>query len=147
QLYRKEYGAAVRFYADAFAADPNLAEALDGDRYNAACAAALAGCGQGQDADRLDARERARLRGLALDWLRADLAAWAGLLDKEPDKSASRSVSVLQHWLEDPDFAGVREAEGLAKLPEAERQSWQGLWKEVTALLNRAQERTTLETK
>ena len=46
------------------------------DRYNAACTAALAGCGQGVDADKLDAKERARLRQQALDWLRADLKAY-----------------------------------------------------------------------
>jgi hypothetical protein len=32
--------------------------------------------GQGEDADQLDANARARLRQQALDWLRADLAAW-----------------------------------------------------------------------
>ena len=42
-------------YADAFAADPKLADDLQaGHRYNAACFAALAAAGQGEDAAKLD---------------------------------------------------------------------------------------------
>jgi hypothetical protein len=55
-------------------------------RYNATCAAALAGCGQGLDTDKIDAMARGRLRRQALDWLRADMSAWDRLLGKEPDK-------------------------------------------------------------
>ena len=47
----------------------------------------------------------------------------------------------MQHWLEDSDFAGVRGAEALGKLPEAERKEWQKLWQEVEALWQRAAER------
>ena len=43
--------AAARFYEEAFAAQPKLADDLGAaHRYNAACAAALAGCGQSKDA-------------------------------------------------------------------------------------------------
>src|SRR5204863_1509606 len=46
QEYKKRYAAAERFYAEAFEAKPELAKDLrNGHRYNAACAAALAGCG------------------------------------------------------------------------------------------------------
>src|SRR5262249_4257103 len=69
--YKKLLAAATRFHAQAFAGKPELES---GERYEAACAAALAGSGQGQDAAFLDDRERARLRQQALDWLRADLA-------------------------------------------------------------------------
>src|SRR5262249_59110865 len=73
---KRLHRAAVRFYEEAFAAQPKLADDLDAaHRYNAACAAALAGCGAGQDADQLDDKERAGLRRQALDWPRADLAA------------------------------------------------------------------------
>jgi hypothetical protein len=44
----------------------------------------------------------------------------------------------LQFWLEDDDFAGVRVAEALARLPQAERLYWQDLWKEVEALRQHA---------
>jgi hypothetical protein len=45
-------------------------------RYNAACAAALAGCGQGADGADLTPARRAALRAKALGWLRADLDVW-----------------------------------------------------------------------
>jgi serine/threonine-protein kinase len=136
------YAAAVRFYAAAFAAQPQLAEDLQGQpRYNAACAAALAGCGQGKDADHLDAQECARLRQQALDWLRADLTAYRGLLKNDKDKAAPVVFQRMQHWLSDTDFNGVRGAEALAKLPQAERGDWQKLWEDVAALRQRARPR------
>ncbi len=134
------YAAAVRFYAGAFAAQPGPADDLRaGHRYNAARAAALAGCGQGKDADHLNAQEGARLRKQALDWLRDDLTAWRNLLEKDKDKAAPVVLQRMQHWQGDTDFNGVRGAEALAKLPEAERGDWQRLWEEVAALRQRAQ--------
>jgi tetratricopeptide (TPR) repeat protein len=74
--YKGLTAASARFYAEAFAADPRLAaDAESANRYRAACAAVLAGSGQGEDADQLEVKERARLRQQALDWLRTDLAA------------------------------------------------------------------------
>src|SRR5262249_50467543 len=130
-------GAAARFYADAFAAEPKLAEQLNSHRYNAACAAALAGCGQGKDADQLDEKERTRLRGQALAWLRADLGAMRGLLDQEPDPapSAVKFGAALRRWQANPDLAGVRGAEALAKLPDVEREEWHKLWNDAADLL------------
>src|SRR5262249_15373292 len=102
----KQYVGAARFFSEAFAKQPALAEDMDKwDRYNAACAAVLAAAGQGTDAAGLDAMERARLRRQALDWLRADLKAWGHLLDKTPGK-APRAASILEHWLTDADLAG-----------------------------------------
>jgi hypothetical protein len=127
-------------YQEAFTAKPPLAERLGeaGSRYNAACAAALAGCGQGNDAKFLDAEERARPRRQALGWLRADLAAWQELLEKEPQKLHTGVAQELGHWLEGPELTGVRGPEPLAKLPEAERADWQKPWQEVEALRQRA---------
>jgi serine/threonine-protein kinase len=136
--------AAARFYADAFTADPQQADdPRTAHRYNAACAAALAGCGKGKDADKLDGTERARLRRQALAWLRADLEAWGGLLDKQPDKVRPVLIQRLGYWLVDTEFAGVRGPQAFARLPEAERQPWQKLWGDVASLLARAQVRTT----
>src|SRR5206468_10853885 len=60
---------------------PALADDLKSwNRYNAACSAALAGCGQGNDVSGLDEKALARLRQQAMVWLRADLAAW----EKQP---------------------------------------------------------------
>jgi tetratricopeptide (TPR) repeat protein len=133
--YKRLYAAAAQFYTDAFAAQPPLADDLNMQhRYNAACAAALAGCGQGEDAEKLDTKERVRLRQQALGWLRADLKAYRQVLDKSSGKAKPAIAQLMQHWLKDTDFAGVRGSDALAKLPEAERQQWQKLWQEVESL-------------
>jgi tetratricopeptide (TPR) repeat protein len=135
RLYRQ----ATHFYEEAFAEEPGLADDLQRQpRYNAARAAALAGCGQGKDAAQCDAKERARLRRQALDWLRADLAAYRRLLDEEPAKVRTAIGERLRRWQQDKDFTGVRDASALAKLPEAERLDWRRLWEEVEALRQRA---------
>jgi hypothetical protein len=139
QPFKKLYAAACRFYREALANDPKLADDLQRQyRYNAACTAALAGCGQGKDADSLDEEQRTALRRQALDWLRADLTAWNGLLDKDADKTRPAIVQTMRHWQGDTDFAGVRGAAALAQLPETERRPWQQLWEEVEALRRKA---------
>jgi tetratricopeptide (TPR) repeat protein/tRNA A-37 threonylcarbamoyl transferase component Bud32 len=139
QRYKKLFSVSARWYAEAFSARPALADNLtSGNRYNAAGAAALAGCGQGQDAGNLDDKERARLRLQALDWLRADLEAWREVLAKEHENANPVVVQRMQHWLTDPDFAGVRGENSVAKLPEGERRLWLSLWLEVEALRQRA---------
>ena len=86
--YKGRYATAARLYHEAFAEQPALADALPtGIRYNAARAAALAAAGKGEDADKLDDTERARLRRQALGWLRDDLAAWSKLLDGGPPQA------------------------------------------------------------
>jgi tetratricopeptide (TPR) repeat protein len=80
--FQRRYAAAARFYAAAFVAEPKLADNLgDRHRFHAACAAALAGGGQGRDAEPLAEAERTHWRNQALAWLRADLAAWARRLE------------------------------------------------------------------
>ena len=37
----------------------------------------------------------------------------------------------LKHWQSDPDLGSVRAAKELARLPQAERKSWQQFWAEV----------------
>jgi Tfp pilus assembly protein PilF len=139
QRYKQLYAASARFYTDAFAEQPKLADdPRKQHRYNAACAAALAAAGQGKDADKVDAKERTRLRKQALDWLRADLAMWGKVLDKA-NVQAKTVVQQMRHWQTDPDLAGVRDQEALKKLPEPERNEWQKLWADVTALLIRAE--------
>jgi tetratricopeptide (TPR) repeat protein/serine/threonine protein kinase len=141
QEFKKLYVVSYRFYADAFAEQPQLADDLEhGHRYNAACAAAQAGCGEGKDADQTDDKERARIRRQALDWVRADLAAYRKWLEKEPDKARPVNVKQMAHWQQDTDFAGVRGTEALAKLPEGERAEWSKLWQDVAALGKQAAE-------
>jgi tetratricopeptide (TPR) repeat protein len=136
QPYKGTYAASARFYRDAFTAQPRLAADLRvGSRYYATRAAALAGCGRGKDAGSLGEAERAAWRRQALEWLRADLAAW--------DKRAANQAVVrqtMQHWQKDAALAGVRDKEGLGKLPVDERAAWEKLWADVDALRKRPQE-------
>jgi hypothetical protein len=129
--------AAVRFYDVAFApVSPRTAPLIGAHRYNAACAAALAGCGQGKDTDKLGDKERSELRRQALDWMRGELETVGRLLKRTPEK-APAFVQAMKHWLSDPDLAGVRQQQALAKLPEAEQQAWQKLWSDVADTLAR----------
>lgn len=121
----------------AFARDPALADDYAAqNRYAAVCYAALAGCGQGKDADELDDAGRARWRGQALEWLRADLAHWAAAL-RQGEKEVA--LKTLRWWQEDADLAGVRGDEALAKLPAAEAEAWTRFWVEVARVLQTAQ--------
>jgi Flp pilus assembly protein TadD len=129
--------AAAGLYADAFAADPKLLDDM-GHRYNAACYAALAGCGQGKDAAKLEDKERDRWRKQALDWLRADLEAWRKVLDQGKSPERAAALKALRHWQQDADLASLRDEKALAGLPAAERRAWQGLWADVAALVQRA---------
>jgi serine/threonine-protein kinase len=136
----KRHAAAARFWAEALAADPKLSDdRRTWLRYNAACAAALAGAGQGKDEPKPDADARAKLRRQALDWLKAELAAWAKVLDSGDVRARPVMGQTLQHWRVDSDLASVRDTSAVAKLPEPERAAWRSLWAEADALLARSQ--------
>jgi tetratricopeptide (TPR) repeat protein len=133
---KKLHYAAARFCADAFAAEPKLADDLQtGNRYNAACSAALAAAGLGNDAANLDDVVRTRLRKQALDWLRADLTAFTKQLESGPPAARNVVGQIVAHWQQDADLAGIRDKAALAKLPPDERAAWESLWGEVAALL------------
>jgi serine/threonine-protein kinase len=130
--------AMARLYADAFAATPSLADDLGaGHRYNAARAAALAGCGRGQDATGLGEGERKQWRNQTLSWLRADLAARSKALDADPAKARDAVQKALSRWREDPDLACVRDAGELDRLAEEERKDYRALWADVSIVLAR----------
>ena len=104
---RRLHAAAAWFYAGAFAADPKLTTDLRRQhRYNAACSAALAAAGQGEDARNLPDKARLMLRRQA-----------------------------LTRWQQDADLAAVRDKAALDLLPDDERQPWRRLWDDVAALL------------
>jgi tetratricopeptide (TPR) repeat protein len=140
QVQEKRYSA-VRFYAGAFSAEPKLVGDLRNEhRYNAACAAVLAGCGQGKDAAGLDSMQRLRWRRQALTWLRGDLRAWQQLLARDLSRAHPVVGQKMQQWLADCDFAGVRGADALGRLPAEERAAWARLWADVADLLARTTE-------
>ena len=117
---------AARMWAEAFQTDPMLAEDMRvQNRYNAACAAALAGCGQGKDEPPLDEAAKARWREQAVDWLKADLAFWSRQVESGQPRGRVREVvaNTLQHWKADTDLAGIRDEPALGKMAEEERKA------------------------
>jgi serine/threonine-protein kinase len=129
--------ASARLYADAFAADPALADdPRSRQRYNAARAAARTGCGRGSDTAGEGEPERARWRKQAREWLRAELAAWVRVIDSSP-AARGDGWKALTLWQVDPDLACVRDPGELAKLPADERTEFVALWADVTAVLAR----------
>ena len=136
--FKRLYAASARFYAEAFAAAPDLAaDPRQGRRYGAACAAATAGVGRGEDAPS-SPEERARLRRQALAWLRADLDAWDVGREAGGPPIGDLCRQTLGRWTADPDLSGVRDADALDPLPAAERAEWRKLWADVQALLDKA---------
>ncbi len=132
---KRLYTDGTRFYARAFALDPVLAdELMDYNRYNAACCAALGAAGREKAAASLDEGTRARLRRQALDWLRADLAVLAARVAGGTPATLTFIKFHLNYRRRDPDLAGIRDAEALARLPAGERDACAKLWADVEAL-------------
>jgi serine/threonine-protein kinase len=132
QTHKRRYAVSAYFYAGAFAEQPELADDLrKAHRYNAARASALAGCGRGADAKLLSDGAAQVFRRQALEWLRADLVAWAAQSDRTAVQQA------MGHWRKDAALSGVRDPESLTALPAAERQQWQQFWDDVVAQVER----------
>jgi serine/threonine-protein kinase len=131
---RRLYAAATRYYEEALAATPKSV-----GRCHAACAAAQAGCGRGDDANKPDDKERTRLRRLALTWLRDDLEGSSKLADDDKPRSLAQVQQAMQRFRGDPGLAGVRDKAALDKLPNDERQDWQKLWADIDALLKKTE--------
>jgi tetratricopeptide (TPR) repeat protein len=140
--------------------------------YLAACAAALAGTGQGSDAP--PSKDRPAIRKHALEWLTSSFDIWnkhaaalpvlgastVGLMSSpfghgpvllgafalssgspHPAAELAKNREVvhkgMNHWLSDPNLAGVRDDQWLDKLPANEREKWRKLWSEVRSLRDR----------
>jgi serine/threonine-protein kinase len=131
------YGASARLWAEAFRADPDGAVPTQ-HRLDAARAAALAGCGHGRDDPPLDEAAKARWRKQAIDWLTANLAAWAKSLRTSPPESRFFIAQTLGQWRMDPDLTGLRDPGSVDKLTKDEQAACHALWKGVDALLARA---------
>ena len=154
--------ASAQLYADAFAADPALADELNadclrratqgikfiaGDRldaFNAACrylaarCAALAGCGLGKDGADLSTLERTHWRQQARKWLEDDLAMWTRMLDSDSPRARGLTIELLTHWESDSELAGLREPHALDELSPDERTECLTLWRNVRNVLQGA---------
>jgi tetratricopeptide (TPR) repeat protein/tRNA A-37 threonylcarbamoyl transferase component Bud32 len=153
--YRR-YQSATRLYTAALTAQPALAaDVVKGHRYHAAAAAALAAAGQGLDAGRLPAQDRAALRRQAQAWLRADLQRFTQIVAdlRKGDRPPASPLETLTgqppklrpidrllvcgrltQWQADPDLASLRADKALAQLPAEEQTDWHKLWAEVAQL-------------
>ncbi|HET6326718.1 MAG TPA: protein kinase [Planctomycetaceae bacterium] len=129
---------AVALYAEAFKKAPAWSQRW---RYAAACCAARAGCGDGEDAAQLNETQRAASREQARIWLRDDLTAMKGLLARAPTTERAALPGKLETWFKDPALACVRDEDKLKKLPSAERAAWVQFWHDAEAL--RAEARST----
>jgi serine/threonine-protein kinase len=136
---QRRYRAEAQLYAAALASEPQLSDEHPFPiRYNAARAAALAGCGRGQDAHTLDEAARAQLRDQARQWLRAELASMGRKLEHDPGLK-EQLLRTLVTWKTDSDLAGLRERSSLIVLSAGEREQLESLWTEVDGLIDRAQ--------
>ncbi len=137
---QKKFAFATRLWAEALANDPKLAEEpLSQHRYNAARAAALAAAGQGKDEPPLDDAAKAKLRGQALDWLKAELTFWG----KAQPRLAI--VQTLLQWQEESDLAGIRDTATLARLPAEEEKAFTRFWADVAKAAEPANNAERLE--
>ena len=106
---------AARLVAEALANSPKLAD----DRLAWAPLqrrlrlAALAASGQGKDDPPPDDAARAKLRGQALDWLKAELKAWNRVAMTVGPENRATVAKTLADWKQDADLAphpGLRRA-------------------------------------
>lgn len=135
---KRHYATAARLYVQAFTVNGQLYDDVRaGHRLNAACAAALAGCGRGDDVANLGEPELQALRNRAREYLRLDLDAWAKKLETGAGADRILAQKALSKWRDDPDLAGVRDPDALDKLSPAERQACSELWRDLDALLAR----------
>jgi tetratricopeptide (TPR) repeat protein len=139
QPSERRYALAASLLAEAFRTEPQLANDMRaGHRFKAASAAAAAGSGQGKDGAHLDETERARLRNEALNWLRAELAAYTRYAQGGTAEARAAVQRALRSWKRSALLAGVRDQAALANLPVLEQEAWKGLWQDVEVLLRKA---------
>src|SRR5262249_26572478 len=153
------FHAAARLFVEAFAADPDLPDALTTEcryrsteeepfyermesvnteaRYLAARCASLAGSGLGADGDGLSPAEQARWRQQARAWLRADMAFWAGTLASGSGQDLILARKMLTRWQVESELAGIRDLKALDGVSAEERNECFALWDDVSAVLRR----------
>ena len=125
-----------RLFAEAFESDPKHAESMTAQyRYNAACSAALASAGRGDDNPPLGEPERRRWRKQALVWLRADLVHWIKQARSSLPQDEARAKQSLRHWKFDADLRAIRDEETLKTLSNEDRRACRSLWSEIDSLL------------
>ena len=130
----------ARLFTEALAEDRKLADDRQAQhRYNAACAAALAASGEGKNEPAPDDAARAKLRQQARDWLKAELAVWAKLLESGPAEMKAQIAPILKHWETDAEpLRHIREQKNCSQAAGRGAPLACRLWNAVDRLLSRA---------
>ncbi len=135
--FEERHRAAADLYAEILASDPHLADDLNAKtRYLAACSAALAGAGRGQDAGGLDESGRLRWRKQARDWLRADLELARRLSKSRHTGLREFLKTTLETWSTDPDLAVLRDPGGCDGLLPSEQEEFRALCENLRLLID-----------
>ncbi len=121
---RGAYASSARLFVETFAGGDRAW--IDRQTYHATCAAARA-AGDPQ----VPEAEQALWRGRALEWLRNDLKLWPARYQGDLRPWV---VTRMRRWQMDPHLAGVRDAEALTRLSDAERTEWEATWAAVKKL-------------
>jgi serine/threonine-protein kinase len=95
--------------------------------YGGACAAARAATAAEADVAAPSDAERGNLRRKAAAWLRRALSR----IEEKPRDQRWEVVRELRRWQRDPDLAGLRGRDALARLPAEERAPLEALWGDV----------------
>jgi tetratricopeptide (TPR) repeat protein len=133
---KQHYGAALRFYEQAIAGDPEAAKKLaPGDFVTLARTALLASAGAGSDPP--PEADRPQYRAKALAWLEKFVKAAQEALEKNLDANRYSCQGSVRVLLQHKDLAPVREP-ALNNLPAGERKDWENFWNEVETLLEKA---------
>ena len=138
---KKLHGASARLWAEAFQAQPKLAEDMQVPeplQRRLRRGTGRLGPGQGRPTARRSEPKPAggsrRLTGSRPTWRRGR-RSWKAARHRHGQFVAQ----TLQHWKADTDLTGMRDAAALAKLPEDEQKACRALWAEVDALLAKSQ--------
>ena len=122
------HAASARVMQQGFEEHPEFADRIKKSyRYNASCSAALAGVGNAKDAHELPEKQREDLRRQAVEWLQQDLDGWCRFAERG-ERARGNALKHLRWTLRDKDLVGIRDADGLSKLPTAERKACIALW-------------------
>ncbi len=79
----------------------------------------MAAAGKSQAEAPPDATSRADLRRQAVRWLKMDLKIWSRMLASGSPEDRNLVLRAMPQWRKDTDLVAVRDAAGLASLPDA----------------------------
>ena len=120
----RRFGPSARWYAEAFQAEPKLAEDMNMlNRYCAASAAVVSAAGKADDQTPQGETAKVVWPKRAIDWLKADLAHWKKQCEGGTQEAKGLVSQTLQRWKADPSLAAIRDESAVRGLPEEEQKA------------------------